>query len=305
MDQDHEGRYSALLEQMASAATNVAEVNQPHVVMFLGAHDICDYGSGAVANVQRHLPIIIDDIRAVDANVHFLLGQIYPFEASTCDPNTLNIIPDFNAKIAEVAATRDTPESRVIPVDHYSGFDLGSMYDGGATHANRQGEMFIANNWFEALENLIPLIDTEGSSFVINAGLNDAWWNPATVGQGFFITVFADSEMMFLAWFTYDTERPPANVQANLGEAGHRWLTAFGPYAGNIAELEIEMTSGGVFDAANPAPGSVADGTVVVEFSGCNEATIVYEIDSANVAGEIPIQRIAPDNVATCEGLAR
>jgi hypothetical protein len=78
-----------------------------------------------------------------------------------------------------------------------------------------------------------------------------------------------------------------------------------GTYAGNIAELEIEMTSGGVFDAANPAPASVADGTIVVEFSGCNEATIAYEIDSANVAGEIPIQRIAPENVATCEGLAR
>jgi len=60
------------------------------------------------------------------------------------------------------------------------------------------------------------LATSPATVFPINAGLNDSWFNPATNGQGFFITVFPDIQMMFLAWFTYDTERPPANASAIL-----------------------------------------------------------------------------------------
>jgi len=140
--------------------------------------------------------------------------------------------------------------------------------------------------------------------FQINAGLNDAWFNPDTPGQGFFISVFPDIGSIFLAWFTFDTVRPPGNVTANLGEPGHRWLTAFGSYADNMAVLDIEVTSGGVFDAALPTPGQELDGTVIIEFDGCNSATVNYDIDSLDLQGDIPIQRIALDNVPGCEELA-
>lgn len=146
----------------------------------------------------------------------------------------------------------------------------------------------------------------EAPGFVINAGLNDAWYNRATPGQGFFLTVFEDIQMMFLAWFTYDTERPAGNVMANIGEPGHRWLTAYGPYDGDTAELEVELTQGGVFDSANPPVMQSADGTIVVEFAGCNEGLVTYDITSAGVSGVVPIERIAIDNVPFCEAaLAR
>jgi hypothetical protein len=164
--------------------------------------------------------------------------------------------------------------------------------------------MFIAENWFDALETIIPLVDVEAESIAINPGLNDAWYNPDTPGQGFFITVFPDIEMMFLAWFTYDTERPAGNVQSNLGEPGHRWLTAFGPYSGSTADLTVEVTSGGVFNATNPIPGQESDGSIQVDFGGCNAATVTYDITSAGVSGEIPIERIALDNLPVCEALA-
>ena len=48
--------------------------------------------------------------------------------------------------------------------------------------------------------------------FLINAGLNDAWYFPDTDGQGFFITVFPDLGAVSLAWFTYDTELPPLDA---------------------------------------------------------------------------------------------
>ena len=110
--------------------------------------------------------------------------------------------------------------------------------------------------------------------------------------------------MMFLAWFTFDTELPEGRTPANLGYEGHRWLTAFGPYEGNTAMLNVDVTSGGIFDSPTPATTSVPGGTVMVEFDGCESGTVSYDITSAAIAGEIPIQRIALDNVVICEALA-
>jgi hypothetical protein len=147
--------------------------------------------------------------------------------------------------------------------------------------------------------------ELSASSFQINAGLNDAWFNSATNGQGFLITVFPDRKEMFVAWFTFDTERPPEDVTAMLGEPGHRWLTAQGPYEGDAASLTIFVTEGGVFDAAEPEATTdpAGDGTMTIEFADCVNGLVNYEITSLGISGEIPIQRIAPDNIALCETL--
>ena len=141
----------------------------------------------------------------------------------------------------------------------------------------------------------------------INAGLNDAWYNPETDGQGFFITVFPDLNAVSLAWFTYDTGLPAEDATANLGDPGHRWLTAIGPIEGNQAIMQIEMTSGGIFDAATlidrtDPPGS--DGTILLTFTSCNSGTVEYDIPSINRQGTVPIQRVAGDNIALCEALS-
>jgi len=146
----------------------------------------------------------------------------------------------------------------------------------------------------------------EAEGLEINPGLNDAWYNPATNGQGFLITAFPDRKEMFLAWFTFDTERPPGDVGALLGEPGHRWLTAQGPYIGDTANLTIFVTEGGVFDAAEPETitDPAGDGTMTIEFADCSNGLVSYEITSLGISGEIPIQRIAPDNISLCETLS-
>jgi hypothetical protein len=141
----------------------------------------------------------------------------------------------------------------------------------------------------------------------MNAGLNDAWYDPETDGQGFFITVFPDLGKVSLAWFTYDTELPPDDATANLGNSGHRWLTAVGPIEGNQAIMEIEMTSGGLFDTSTEVqrtepPGS--DGTIILTFNSCYSGTVYYDIPSINKKGYVPIQRVANDNIVLCEALS-
>lgn len=146
----------------------------------------------------------------------------------------------------------------------------------------------------------------EAVPFEINAGLNDAWYFPGTSGQGFFIIVYPDIELLFLAWFTYDTERPADDIQAIFGEPGHRWITAQGSFAGDTALLDITLTQGGVLDMAEPQPensekGSV--GSMEVIFENCSEGVVKYDMPGLGLVGEVPIQRVANDNVALCEAL--
>ena len=193
---------------------------------------------------------------------------------------------------------------------------LGADIDGEAA-ANASGHSVSMSADGSRVAIGAPYNDDNGSraghvrvyqvSFAMNAGLNDAWYNPETDGQGFFITVFPDLDAVSLAWFTYDTELPAEDETANLGDPGHRWLTAVGPIAGNQAVMEIEMTSGGLFDTATlidltDPPGS--DGTIILTFTSCNSATVEYDIPSINKQGIVPIQRVANDNIVICEALS-
>ena len=207
------------------------------------------------------------------------------------------------------ALSTDFPNLDQFDKDNMAGVDtitmsfLVSGEDGGGNTVYRARQILLQGE-----ELLAPPQLATGPEFQINAGLNDAWFNPATVGQGFFVNVFEELGLMFLAWFTYDKERPDESVEALLGDPGHRWLTAFGAYADHQAVLDIETTSGGVFNATSPAPTQVISGTAIVEFTSCNAGTVSYDIPAIDQQGVVPIQRIALDNVPACEeedGIAR
>lgn len=141
------------------------------------------------------------------------------------------------------------------------------------------------------------------NDFLINSGLNDAWFYPETAGQGFFITVYPDRKEVFLSWFTYDTTLPDGTETASLGAAGQRWLTAQGGYDGAQADLLINVSRGGIFDSDEAVPTSTAGGSILLQFDGCNSGSVTYDIAAIDQVGVIPIQRIALDNVAHCENL--
>jgi len=142
--------------------------------------------------------------------------------------------------------------------------------------------------------------------FAVNAGLNDAWYNLNTPGQGLLITFFPVLQKVFVAIFTFDTERPPESAAAILGGPGQRWVTGLGDYQGNRAVANLELTSGGIFDSVDPSPSqNQGYGTLALEFSDCSHGTVTYTIPSAQLRGIIPITRVADDNVALCEQLGQ
>jgi len=143
--------------------------------------------------------------------------------------------------------------------------------------------------------------------FTINPGLNDAWYDPETPGQGFLLTVLPEAQTLFLAWFTYDTERPPAGSSAQLGEAGHRWLTAQGPYDPRSPDvwLDVFLTQGGLFDSSEPAPETGEPiGYIWIWWDECENATLSYNLPGLGLNDSMWIRRIVPDNVPLCEALS-
>lgn len=180
----------------------------------------------------------------------------------------------------------------------------GQFGDPQAIAVDDQDRIYVADIENSNIQIFQATFADATPTFPINAGLSDAWFNRGTPGQGFLITVFPERGEIFLAWFTYDVARPDEAVTASLGEPGHRWLTAQGPYADHQAVLDISVTSGGVFDSATPKVATEGDGEMIVEFSDCNAGTVSYDIPSVGRQGVIAIERIALDNVPLCESLA-
>lgn len=109
-----------------------------------------------------------------------------------------------------------------------------------------------------------------------------------------------------MGYFTYDTERPAADIGAILGEPGHRWFTAYGDFEENVAILDVELTEGGIFDSGSPEPLQTPGyGTVSIEVLSCNHLLLIYEFPELELAGEIPMTRLALDNVESCYLLDR
>ena len=147
--------------------------------------------------------------------------------------------------------------------------------------------------------------DPDAASFVPNAGLNDAWFNLATPGQGLFVTVYPGLNLVFVAMFTFDAQDADGNATAVVGGPNQRWLTAIGPISGNRAVLEVELTTGGLFDSGTPKPDQLPEqGTFTLEFLSCDAIRLDYELADGTITGSVDYQRVVADNAALCADLA-
>ena len=130
----------------------------------------------------------------------------------------------------------------------------------------------------------------------INAGMDGAWINEQTLGQGFLIDAHPNPDggnYIFVAWFTYGDDTA----------SGQRWLTAQGDFAGSsTAEIPIHETTGGRFD--DPQVVSVGEvGTMTIDFIDCSNASLTYSLTDDGIDGDMAISRLIPGGQALCEEL--
>jgi plastocyanin len=149
------------------------------------------------------------------------------------------------------------------------------------------------------------IVEEAAAVFNINAGLNDAWVSDDAPFQGLFFTVFEDLGFFFLSWFTFDSVAPGAGATATFGAADQRWVTGGGLFSGDSVTVNVELTSGGIFNASEPlATQETGYGTITVMFISCNEALLTYNFPAVGLSGQMTLHRVVTDNVALCEMLA-
>jgi acyl-CoA thioesterase I len=148
-DMDHEGhpgwRADEILVNIQMWATQAA----PDVVLLhIGTNDLCQGQS--VASTITDIGHIIDVLRTVNPRIQILLAQLIG-QASFVNCG----IPGLNAQLPGLAADKNQPESPIVLVDQFTGFDPTTMtYDG--EHPNDIGDSRMADRWFE---KLAPTLD--------------------------------------------------------------------------------------------------------------------------------------------------
>jgi len=149
-DTDHEGHWGWKADRFLNNdnIANWSGTYRPDVILIhLGTNDI--FGGQSVSSTIDEIGRIIDIVRDVNPRVMVLIATIIP----TSDPSRPSLLP-FNQAIPDLVRLKDQPNSPVLLVDQYSGFDAEvDTYDG--VHPDLSGEGKMAQKWFDALRILI------------------------------------------------------------------------------------------------------------------------------------------------------
>jgi hypothetical protein len=111
--------------------------------------------------------------------------------------------------------------------------------------------------------------------------------------------------LLFLSWFTFDSTIPVNGTPAVFGAGDQRWVTGAGSYFFDSATINVELTSGGIFNGSDPVASQLPGyGTITLVFVSCNEAILTYNFPTVGLSGEMTLTRVLEDNVALCEILS-
>jgi len=172
-DLDHEGHGGWRADQLINGRSTQPERGKlsdwlatytPDVVLLhIGTND---FGQGqSVSSTLTDVGNIIGVLRADNSNVTIFVAQIIP-----ANDGRNASIQEFNSALPAYLAAIDTPQSRIIVVDQYTGFNVNTdLYD--HVHPNAAGELKIATNFFNAIHSQYGPTAPGGVIFSQTSGL--------------------------------------------------------------------------------------------------------------------------------------
>lgn len=197
-DQDHEGHWGWTAAELAEdLPTWLQDYTPDAVLLHAGHNDLKASGSDntVIQNTFNNLEDIINILRNDNPNVTIFLAQLIP---STLEPRA-HRIPIFNDQVPAFAAGLDEPDSPIIVVDQYTGFNVNTdTYDG--THPSPSGEQKMAQKWFDALAGSDLSLPVTLTSFAATAGngfVELKWVTESEVNNDAFILERSTAETEF------------------------------------------------------------------------------------------------------------
>ena len=153
-DPDHQGKMSWTSKKIFEELESILhEVGYPDIVLFSspGGNDILD--GLPYENVIENINDIIDLFQDRNPDIVILIEQLAPGKTSFMTPE-LTLIFDKAVLDVETIAQEQTDEnSLVIPVNMFEGF--ADRYLADDIHYNTEGAEFIAQRYYEVLENVL------------------------------------------------------------------------------------------------------------------------------------------------------
>ncbi|NJK64012.1 MAG: hypothetical protein HC921_16210 [Synechococcaceae cyanobacterium SM2_3_1] len=151
-DRDHQGVGGIETEGVLADIDNfLLAMPTPDIVLLgVGGNDIAgseDDPSEPISNISQ----IIDKIRDTNPNVIIFLEQIAPGRADLMTNELQGRWESFNSQIVTLAKKQTDSSSAVIVVDMYT--DFSNDYFADEVHYNEQGAIFVANQYFEAIQS--------------------------------------------------------------------------------------------------------------------------------------------------------
>nr|MCU0792991.1 SGNH/GDSL hydrolase family protein [Opitutaceae bacterium] len=143
----HEAYSGNNAEFVAKKVAEHAAGNVPDIALIHAGHNY--FAENApVPKIIAATERMIASLRAANPRVTVLVAQVIP----SAKLPKYSYIPELNAELARVAPGWSTPESRVLVVDQFTGFDPVEDTVADLVHPNARGIEKLARRWFEALE---------------------------------------------------------------------------------------------------------------------------------------------------------
>ena len=132
----------------------VAASASPDIILLgIGGNDLID-GQQPVSTVVDNIELIIMELRVSYPDVKFLVERIAPASESFMTAELSDTLQSFYQELESLVTNLSTPQSEVVLVDMST--DFTENYFADATHYNQEGATFVANQYKDAIVQLIP-----------------------------------------------------------------------------------------------------------------------------------------------------
>ncbi|MEM8501183.1 MAG: LamG-like jellyroll fold domain-containing protein, partial [Pseudomonadota bacterium] len=169
-DLDHEGHSGIEAGQLDQSLNTWLQLYDIDIVLLhIGTNDI-NRGQ-TVASTLNEMASIIAKLRNENPQVIILLAKIIPMRNTS--------VTAFNDAIDAWLPTQSNPNSPIILVDQFTGFDAFAD-NADNFHPNPDGEEKIATRWFDALQ---PILEDSNVPPMVEAGSNIVIADPAATAN--------------------------------------------------------------------------------------------------------------------------
>ena len=160
-DDRHEGiagdQTTDVLERLNEALEQVGGVGPDIILLGIGINDLLN-GKSVEATI-KNVHQIVDRIQEKNPKVTIFIEQIAPGKTTFMTAGLGQQLDQYNTEIAHLATERQTAASKVVAVDMASNWQDAYLAD--VVHYNVQGAQVVADRYFAALQDHVPVKKTQ------------------------------------------------------------------------------------------------------------------------------------------------